>query len=75
MCVSFDTALPLDATVHAHTRGFEGQAEVRYCQGTDAGYQIGLEFVDGAGWDRDQWRPRHLVDKELTKAMAERGRV
>ncbi len=75
MCVSVDTPVPVHSTVRVHTRGLDGAAEVRYCDRNETGYQVGLEFLDGCTWDREKWRPRHLLDEELVRALEERSRL
>jgi len=61
MCLNLETQVPEGQVVHVHTKGFEGEAEVRYCHGMDYGYSVGLEFSDGFSWDRNKWRPKHLL--------------
>jgi hypothetical protein len=64
LCVNLDVPVPVGKTIHLHTKGFQGEAEVRYCELGDYGYQVGVEFVDGCTWDRDKWRPKHLLNIE-----------
>ena len=61
MCLNLDVAAPLGARVHVHTKGFDGEARVCYCTLGDYGYLVGLEFLDGCTWDREAWRPKHLL--------------
>ena len=61
LCLNLELPGPASATVHLHTKGFEGEARVCYCELGDSGYLIGLEFVNGCAWDRNKWRPRHLL--------------
>ncbi len=63
LAVSMDLPMPPGRTVHLHARGFEGEAEVRYCERADEySYLVGMEFTDGSGWDRKKWRPQHLYN-------------
>ena len=62
LCVNLDVPAPVGRTVHLHTRGFEGEAEVRYCDWGELGYQVGLEFLDGCTWDPQKWQPKHLLE-------------
>lgn len=64
LCVNLDVPVPLGQKVHLHTKGFEGEAEVRYCDLGEYGYQVGVEFVEGCWWDRQKWRPKHLLSLE-----------
>jgi hypothetical protein len=60
LCMNLDRALPVGSRIHLHTKGFEGEAEVRYCDRGDYGFLIGLEFADGCTWEPEKWRPKHL---------------
>lgn len=62
LCLNLDVPAPVGHTVHLHTRGFDGEAEVRYCQRGDYGYQVGVEFTNDCSWDRAKWRPKHLLE-------------
>lgn len=64
LCLNLEHSIPVGVRLHLHTKGFEGEAEVRYCELGDYGYLVGVEFVDGCSWDRDRWRPKHLVSLE-----------
>ncbi|HYM11382.1 MAG TPA: PilZ domain-containing protein [Bryobacterales bacterium] len=61
LCVNLELPAPVGRTVHLHTKGFEGDAEVRYCELGDYGYLVGLEFAEGQCWEREAWKPKHLV--------------
>ena len=61
--VSMELPVPQGHTVHLHTKGLEGEALVRYCVLGDYGYVVGLEFLDGCSWDREKWRPKHLLTR------------
>src|SRR5262249_8182635 len=65
LCLSLDLPVPTGRPVHVHTKGFEGEAQVRYCGLGDYGYLVGLEFCDGCTWERDKWRPQHLYGRCL----------
>jgi len=60
LCLSLELPVPAGRAVHVHTKGFEGEARVRYCELGDYGYLVGLEFAGGCTWERDKWRPKHL---------------
>ena len=60
LCINLEQPVPLGSAVHVHTKGFEGEAEVRYCKLGDYGYLVGVEFEEGCGWEREKWRPKHL---------------
>lgn len=62
ICLSMKLPLGVGRTVHLHTRGFEGEGEVRYCNLGEYGYLVGLEFINGTEWDREKWRPKHLLE-------------
>ena len=62
VCVSMKLPVGVGYTVYLHTRGFEGEAEVRYCNLGEYGYLVGLEFINGTGWDQEKWRPKHLLE-------------
>jgi hypothetical protein len=64
LCLNVEHSVPLSMRVHLHTKGFEGEAEVRHCELADYGYLVGVEFVDGCSWDRDRWQPKHLLSLE-----------
>lgn len=61
-CVNLKAPMKVGDLVSVHTRGFDGDAEVAYCQPIEDGYQVGLEFLDGSGWNREKWRPKHLLE-------------
>ncbi len=61
MCVQSDLPVPVGQALHLHTKGFDGEAQVAYCELVEYGYVIGLEFLDGYMWDREKWRPQHLL--------------
>jgi hypothetical protein len=61
LCVNMDLPVPVGRRVHLHTKGFEGEAEARYCELGDYGYLVGLEFADGYCWE-GEWQPKHLHD-------------
>lgn len=62
LCVSLDLPVPAGRDVHVHTRGIEGDAKVQYCELGDYGYLVGLEFSEGCSWEREKWRPKHLLE-------------
>ena len=62
MAVSVDLPIPVGRTVYLHARGFEGEAQVRYCELGGYSYLVGMEFADGCGWDPKKWRPGHLYE-------------
>ena len=61
LCINLELPVPVGQAVFLHTKGFEGEAEVRYCNLGDYGYLVGMEFADGCSWDREKWRPKHLL--------------
>ena len=61
LCLNLDLPVAVGATVHLHTKGLDGEAQVRYCELGDYGYLVGLEFLDGLSWDREKWQPKHLL--------------
>ena len=61
LCISLEVPVPVGHAVHLHTKGFEGEAAVQYCELNGYGYQVGLEFKDGYSWSREKWRPQHLT--------------
>ena len=61
MCVQSDLPAPVGQRVHLHTKGFDGEAQVCYCDLVDYGYIVGLEFLEGCTWEREKWRPKHLL--------------
>jgi hypothetical protein len=58
--MSLDLPLAVGRAVHLHTKGFEGDALVSYCELGDYGYLVGVEF-QGCSWDREKWKPQHLL--------------
>jgi hypothetical protein len=42
--LSLDLPLSVGQVVHLHTKGFEGEAVVCYCELGEYGYLLGLEF-------------------------------
>ena len=70
LCINLDVPVPVGTEVHLHTRGFQGEAEVRYSRSSEVGYLVGLEFLDGYTWDQKKWRPKHLLE---TAAQAPAG--
>ena len=62
LCLNLGVPLPVSSLVRLHTKGFEGEGEVRYCRPSETGgHLVGLEFVNGSEWDRAKWRPKHLL--------------
>jgi hypothetical protein len=61
MCLQAEEPVPPMSPVRLHTRGFDGQAVVLYCERRDCGYQLGVEFAADTGWDRGRWKPKHLL--------------
>ena len=62
LAVSSDLPVPAGRRVHLYARGFGGEAEVRHCELGDYGYVVGMEFVEGSGWERAKWCPGHLYE-------------
>lgn len=62
LCLNLEQAVPVGGTVHLHTKGFDGEALVKYCEAGEYGYLVGLEFTDGYCWEREKWRPAHLTE-------------
>ena len=61
LCVNLELPVPVGQTLHLHTKGFEGEALVRYCEWSDCGYLVGVEFAEGCSWNREKWTPKHLL--------------
>jgi ribulose bisphosphate carboxylase small subunit len=40
---------------------FEASAQVRYCELSDSGFAVGIEFADDFRWDEKDWAPEHLL--------------
>jgi len=59
--MSLDLPLAVGQPVHLHTKGFEGEALVSYCELGEYGYLVGVEFQEGCSWDRETWKPKHLL--------------
>ena len=59
----FSLAIPLTVGLKMEFRcdGFVGMARVRYCNLGEYGYLVGAEFADGSAWDKERWRPKHLI--------------
>lgn len=65
LCVNLDSPLPVGALVSLRTKGFCGQARVRYCNSSGCGGQVaGLEFAGGCSWEPEKWSPGHLLCAE-----------
>lgn len=61
LCLSLSSPLTPGRSVRVSSDGLEAEAEVRYCQLGDYSYLVGLQFSNGAVWDRARWRPKHLL--------------
>ena len=61
VCISLNIPIPVGAGARIHTRDFDGQVAVRYCELGDYGYLVGVEFADGYRWDEEKWEPEHLL--------------
>lgn len=59
--LSLDLPVNVGQAVHLHTKGFEGEALVCYCELGEYGYLVGVEFQEGCSWDREKWMPKHLL--------------
>ena len=70
LCISVDVPIPAGRRVYLHTKGFEGEADVRYCQPGDYGYLLGMEFAEGCCWEPERWRPKHLYNPAASGHMA-----
>ena len=40
---------------------FEASAQVCYCELSDSGFAVGIEFADNFRWDENEWAPEHLL--------------
>lgn len=61
-CLQMDSPIPHDTQVFiSHPKG-ELQGQVRYCVYREIGYFVGLRFEDGSKWNRQLFRPQHLLD-------------
>ena len=59
--ISLNIPIPVGTGARIHTRDFEGQVAIRYCELGDYGYLVGVEFADGYRWDEGKWEPAHLL--------------
>lgn len=41
--------------------GFDAVAQVSYCELSDTGYAVGLEFASNSKWDEQSWSPEHML--------------
>ncbi len=61
VCISLGLPITLRREVEIEAEGFMGKAQVRYCELGEYSYLLGLEFSKGFQWDRQRWRPKHLL--------------
>jgi hypothetical protein len=61
LCISLGLPITVRREVEIEAEGFRGKAQVRYCELGEYSYLLGLEFSDGFNWDRQKWRPKHLL--------------
>ena len=59
--VSLSLPLTPGCQVGFHATVFETNAQVRYCELSDSGFAVGLEFAGDSRWDEKQWAPEHLL--------------
>ena len=60
-CISLSIPITVGLKMEFRCDGLVGIASVRYCNLGDYGYLVGAKFVDGYGWDKQRWRPKHLI--------------
>ena len=61
LCFSLAIPMTVGLEMEFHCDGFSGKAHVCYCNLGEYGYLVGAEFADGCGWDKEMWRPKHLI--------------
>ena len=59
----FSLCLPLTpgCLVGFQAGAFEASAQVRYCELSDSGFAVGIEFAGDFRWDEKEWAPEHLL--------------
>ncbi len=62
MGIMIELPVPVDIAVYVQTSGFTLVAAVRHCELGCYGYLVGLEFQGGYSWNKEKWRPRHLLE-------------
>jgi hypothetical protein len=67
LCVSLSLPAPVGDTVEIITDGFQGRAEVRYCDLGEYSYLIGVEFCDAQEWNRHHCLLALPEDEEAKK--------
>ena len=61
LCFRLAIPMTVGLEMEFHCDGFSGKAHVCYCNLGEYGYLVGAEFANGCGWDKERWRPKHLI--------------
>jgi hypothetical protein len=61
-CLQLEMAVPVGAEMHWECPNHQFTGRVRYCTYREIGYFVGVEFGAGAGWSKQAYKPRHLLD-------------
>ena len=59
--ISLSLPLTPGGQVGFHTAAFEVNAHVRYCELSDSGFAVGVDFAGNFRWDEKDWKPGHLL--------------
>jgi len=59
--ISLGLPLTPGCQIGFQTAAFEASAHVSYCELSDSGFAVGLEFAANFRWDEKDWAPEHLL--------------
>jgi hypothetical protein len=62
VCLQVDGPVPYETLLHIGNTKTELEGRVRYCVFRDTGFFVGVRFEPGFRWDRQHFRPKHLLD-------------
>lgn len=61
-CVQLEEAIRVGTEIEIVCSACRLKGKVRYCRFVEIGYDVGVELVPRAAWDRRRFEPDHLLD-------------
>ena len=66
-CVQLESAIAVDTAIEIVCSSCRLKGKVRYCRFVELGYDVGVELEPRGSWDRNRFKPEHLLDMPMVR--------